>query len=564
MLTIDDNYQSYPLVKQSKVRKLRTYTSSASCSSVSGSSANNSPIVDKQKIYQQQQQQHHHHHHHHHHGDTDEGYASFTTASTTLGSNNSATFNKDDSAYSTSVSERLFTATTTASSSSSSSRVIVETDSDKSELSDEDDALKELVDWPSLNKQVQTLVSRLDKWLHNPLPDRYIPIEKSFVEHAYPVLNRRTSSIPLSINLAADETEKAYHQSNYIVNFVQNNEVPQQKKAVPKIHISRPHVHFNLPTEQLQHCTTCSRLIQLTSSKFIQRSLITCPYCEQIYCSKACQKSDWPIHKRQCILSNSYSCCGYILRLMKSNVYLLERLSTLASSGYLSSGRGATLLYFNNMQEADAYVQSNTIENTRLMAVYWSLADTQPNRAIENLRSTEYDHLKELCMNYDPSKEFVCHVTIGVEADKGKARYTCVSRTTIHKLLETVPNSQAQANLPSTYPTLYLTSLNYGEKNNTNNQHMRQVFFAKLQVELRQRGIEIEEHYPELYNKLCDYISTTPDNEKIVAFTPVCLFMRHRYSQQLFMCVITPESEPDRSWLLDRCLIEKQLTICDN
>lgn len=106
--------------------------------------------------------------------------------------------------------------------------------------------------------------------------------------------------------------------------------------------------------------------------------------------------------------------------------------------------------------------------------------------------------------------------------------------------------------------------MNYGNKTSPNTHHMRQVFFAKLQVELRQRGIEIEEHYPDLYNKLCDYISTSSDNDKVVPFTPVCLFMRHRYSQQLFMCVITPESEPDRSWLLDRCFIEKQFNICDN
>jgi hypothetical protein len=104
---------------------------------------------------------------------------------------------------------------------------------------------------------------------------------------------------------------------------------------------------------------------------------------------------------------------------MKSNPYLLKRLSTLASSGYLSSGRGATLLYFENMKEADCYVQSNTIENTRLMAIYWSLTDTKTTRAIENLRAIEYEHLKELCMNYDPSKEFVCHVTIRVNSETG-------------------------------------------------------------------------------------------------------------------------------------------------
>jgi len=238
MSTTDDNYQSYPLIKQSKVRKLPTYTSSTS-SSGSGSSVNNSPNVIKQKIY-------------HHNGDTDEGYASFTTTnSTTLASsNNSTTLNKDDSAYYTSGSERLFNTTTTTPS-SSSSRIFVETDSDKSEISDEDDALKDLVDWPSLNQQVQTLVSRLDKWLHNPLPDRFIPIEKSYVEHAYPILQRRTYSIPLSINLSTEQSsDQISNQSNYTVNFVQNNEIPRQNPIIP-FNISRPRVHFNLQTEQV-------------------------------------------------------------------------------------------------------------------------------------------------------------------------------------------------------------------------------------------------------------------------------------------------------------------------
>lgn len=105
---------------------------------------------------------------------------------------------------------------------------------------------------------------------------------------------------------------------------------------------------------------------------------------------------------------------------MKSNIYLLKRLSALASSGYISSGRGATLLYFDSMNEADAYVQLNSIESTRLMAVYWPLTDVKSNRAIDNLRLIEYEHLRELCMNYDPSQEFVCHVTIRVEKDTGR------------------------------------------------------------------------------------------------------------------------------------------------
>jgi hypothetical protein len=242
MNTIDDIYQPYPLIKQSKVRKLSTYASSTS-SSGSGSSANNSPNITKQKIY-------------HHTGDIDEGYASFTTTnSTTFASsnntnnNNSTTFNKDDSAYYISASERLYPTTTT---SSSSSRIFVESESDKSEISDEDDVLKDLVDWPSLNQQVQTLVSRLDKWLRNPLPNRSIPIEKPYVEHAYPILQRRTCSVPLSINLSNDEqSDQLSNQSNYVINFVQNNEIPTTRKSNILLKIPRPHVHFNFQTEQV-------------------------------------------------------------------------------------------------------------------------------------------------------------------------------------------------------------------------------------------------------------------------------------------------------------------------
>lgn len=183
----------------------------------------------------------------HHPLDTDEGYASFTTTnSTTLASssnNNNTSFNKDDSAYYTTASERLLTTTT----SSTSSKLFVESDSEES---DDEEMYKDLVDWPSLNQQVQSLVSRLDKWLHNPLPDRSIPIEQSYVEHAYPILQRRVNSMPLAINLTHGQSNHISNQSNYVVNFVQDNDPPPMKSNQP-FKIPRPRVHFNLQTEEV-------------------------------------------------------------------------------------------------------------------------------------------------------------------------------------------------------------------------------------------------------------------------------------------------------------------------
>ena len=148
---------------------------------------------------------------HRYNADTDEGYGSFTTASTTLTRNSSLMLNKDDGAHHSSISER-------------STKFDGRTDGTAAERSDDEDAAKDLVDWPTLHEQVQTLVSRLNNWLHHPLPDRHIPVRKSHVDHAYPILQRRTSSMPLVINLATDESIPMPRQSNIVVRFVQNDE----------------------------------------------------------------------------------------------------------------------------------------------------------------------------------------------------------------------------------------------------------------------------------------------------------------------------------------------------
>lgn len=211
-----DDYQLYPYVKQSTVRKLTTYASSLSSNSSNSSTTYYSPNTVREKFIN---------------FDTDEGYASFTTSSTAFISQRSNNANRDDSAYGTSSSERLPT-------SHSLSRAHHETDSDKSELSDDEPYVhhrinrgtaEDLVDWGSLNQQVQTLVTRLDTWLHQPLPDRSIPVENSSVDHAYPILQRRTTSVPLAIDLASDQHRRLPHHSDYVLDFVQNPTIARKK-----------------------------------------------------------------------------------------------------------------------------------------------------------------------------------------------------------------------------------------------------------------------------------------------------------------------------------------------
>lgn len=151
---------------------------------------------------------------HRYNADTDEGYGSVTTASTTFDGR------KDGAAE---------------------------------ERSDDDDAANDLVDWPSLHEQVQTLVSRLNNWLHHPLPDRHIPVRTSHVDHAYPILQRRTSSMPLAINLAADKSNSMPRQSNVVVQFVQNNENDQLASG-PQLSNTRPVIQSTDHQKQVRIC----------------------------------------------------------------------------------------------------------------------------------------------------------------------------------------------------------------------------------------------------------------------------------------------------------------------
>ena len=62
----------------------------------------------------------------------------------------------------------------------------------------------------------------------------------------------------------------------------------------------------------------------------------------------------------------------------------------------------------------------------------------------------------------------------------------------------------------------------------------------------RDRGINLRASYPKIYTDLCRYV------EEGKSFAPVCLFPRDLNKNNLFMCLIMPNSDPaNYSWFYD-------------
>jgi hypothetical protein len=90
---------------------------------------------------------------------------------------------------------------------------------------------------------------------------------------------------------------------------------------------------------------------------------------------------------------------------------------------------------------------------------------------------------------------------------------------------------------------LILTSLKRSKKTHldidtsSSSSEDRQLFLANLLNEFQSRDIVLRDKYPKLYRDLCMYVE---DNKP---FTPVCLFPRDLKRDNLFMCLIMPNSD---------------------
>lgn len=62
---------------------------------------------------------------------------------------------------------------------------------------------------------------------------------------------------------------------------------------------------------------------------------------------------------------------------------------------------------------------------------------------------------------------------------------------------------------------------------------------------MRQRGVSLRRHFPEVYQRLCAYVEGSTER-----FTPVTVYPRDSTSGKSFMCIIMPDAEPEKLQLL--------------
>lgn len=317
-------------------------------------------------------------------------------------------------------------------------------------------------------------------------------------------------------------------------------------------------------TEPIVKCrySKCGKTATVLEAK---RTFKTCHNCSHVYCSRECRRAHWERHRRTCLHSRVGAMCRQVLATAKDDASSLHQLSMLARRGYLTHGRGAVKTFFSSPELAEKFVTRGFGELGEPAYVKWS--DLLPTEMGTDL----YAELMKLCKSYNPDTRFVLYVAVCVVSEvptTGAVKWErqLVSRCCKIRLDKSlVPAKTEKTNNPPPLPprrsssecvnitrdmenpeTLILTSLP-GIAGKIADQKVREISFTNIQRELRQRGVSLRRQFPEVYKKLLCYVEGTTER-----FTPVTIYPRDAASGKSFMCIIMPDSEPEKLELVPK------------
>lgn len=281
-----------------------------------------------------------------------------------------------------------------------------------------------------------------------------------------------------------------------------------------------------------------------TNLKEARKFFKSCHSCFTYYCSRSCRKDHWSPHKLACVYSRIKSACKHVITAINKQPHLQYQCSRIARRGYLSQGRGCVVFAFPDIGSAEDFLTSG-MESLWVPPVYVSLKEL-PNAV---MLGSKLNILTETCKQYNPEIKYVIHVAIVIPP---QLPYRPVPRrleSIIQKCAKLrlspahMHPKQEDSHVPS---TLILTAVPGNQQSDEGDgRKTRELCFINIQRKLRHRGVSLRHHFPEVYNKLIDFVSDAKH------FSPLIIYPVDGRTGKRFMCVIMPESEPEIEWIRD-------------
>lgn len=301
----------------------------------------------------------------------------------------------------------------------------------------------------------------------------------------------------------------------------------------------------------------CGRTASVAEAR---RTFKTCHNCSHVYCSRECRRAHWERHRKTCLHSRVGALCRQVLATAREDPATLRHLSLLARRGYLAQGRGAVKSFFSSPELAERFVANGFADLGEPAFVRW--ADLLPGEMGADL----YSELLRLCKSYKPDTRFVLYVAVCVVSEvptSGAVKWErqlvsrCAKLRLCRSLMSTAPPQATGGPQRRTSPcnitrdsenpeTLILTSLP-GCQGQMAPQRAREISFTNIQRHLRQRGVSLRRHFPDVYKRLCAYVEGSTER-----FAPVTVYPRDAITGKSFMCIIMPDAEPEKLELVPR------------
>uniref|UniRef100_A0A182PLW8 MYND-type domain-containing protein n=1 Tax=Anopheles epiroticus TaxID=199890 RepID=A0A182PLW8_9DIPT len=272
-----------------------------------------------------------------------------------------------------------------------------------------------------------------------------------------------------------------------------------------------------------------------------RKTFKSCHNCSHLYCSRECRRAHWERHRKACLHSRVSALCRLVLSTCKDDADTLRHLSVLARRGYLSQGRGVVRILFRSPESADSFIKQGFQCLGEVSYVRW------PDLLPAEMGPELYSELLKLSTEYRPDSKMLIYVAICVVSEAPgsatapvKWERQLVSRCAKLKLCRTVVSEIASGGLGGERPSpkadtvgdVLVLSFNILSKTT---QRAREQVSLNVQTVLRQRGVNLRKHYPEVFQRLATFVEGSTDR-----FLPVTLHPRDNVTGRSFVCIIMP------------------------